>query len=1154
VLSALPPSNCRSWSAIRHVWPLPLCRRVDQVAAVCIACALPVPYKGLTTRSEQRAQQQFPAPGQPVSFKTNVNRAKTKKWVEAKKNAYDGDDWGEYDEYDEYGAEAPPQPISGPRGYGQRFDQQPARSFTEPQRQGAPQPGRRNSFEAGEEQRAFSSSMGPPPQQYQQYAQPAGPAHPAPRQASGAESDISDTPQHRRDFSPNAMPPPLQTRFNAGPGSASGSPNTQYPPRKSSIGQVDSPTAMSPRERAPSNPGKALPFIRPADIYKRHEEERQRERASQESSRPSMDSIMREPADDAAKSLHPLETVAERKSEYIPDVNVQPSLPEVKRMSTFGSDFLPRVSQQETSAPADQGFREAVDSAFTRTDESRSIPPTPVTNDSGVSRSNTDSTSGISPIMSRVPSSALKVRNMAGGDGSTPVIAEEASDTGTPVSRPTTAVPGGAQSIARKPSPGHSRNVSGSSAPRSGLATPTPGESPARSPAFAPQEHVPEPEIARLSSPDAMEGGLDGPSPTYATREADLVSAARMSPPGTAAPELRAAQNESQTAFLESHSAQSSIDDALPRSRSESPSKGRVQELAGRFGDVSSSRRGSTQSNTSRNSVQSWERSRDNSRPSSPTKADSPTKEIFGARPTADREASFRPKLPGQWESYATTAATPYDQGRELGNDHADAAKDSSSPLGDIDLTPTTAKHPVLSADPSEPASDPLSALKAAGAAMGEAVMATVGRRPSRGEDDKRNFPHGDVLPRPLQLAREPSAVSTIPPTPPAKDTPESEFPPPPPLKEKRLMQQSPSSSEQNLERPPMVPQMSTDASADDQESDRLRKEIVASLSPLRLSIAANEPAQHSLQPGQPSENRASSVFPSEYDSYWADGDRTSSRPSQDIGRDIQHADPDKKETPAVPQPLADVLKPAILTRFSWEGSQTPSGQTQDTSAPLVPDVVREEERLPAPAVEQAGQESRDFSSDAFPNPYFGPAHTAANSQVPTSNVDIQTRAPTPPPELAKPVTSPTQTEDNQVEPAPVSGLHVVNSALHPEAVDLPPRLSREVSPVSQPARSSEEHPSAAQEKSMLGADRERSMPDHPSESGSAPPAYQEAPVTSPVTDKPLGSKDIATIKSPSERIANYNGTRDYWVRNHPCAELSAWIEKLLTIMFLGTR
>lgn len=39
----------------------------------------------------------------PTSFNTNVNRAKTKKWVEAKSYSYDGDDWGDVDDYDEYG-------------------------------------------------------------------------------------------------------------------------------------------------------------------------------------------------------------------------------------------------------------------------------------------------------------------------------------------------------------------------------------------------------------------------------------------------------------------------------------------------------------------------------------------------------------------------------------------------------------------------------------------------------------------------------------------------------------------------------------------------------------------------------------------------------------------------------------------------------------------------------------------------------------------------------------------------------------------------------------------------------------------------------------------------------------------------------------------
>ncbi|KAK1140476.1 hypothetical protein N8T08_010320 [Aspergillus melleus] len=46
----------------------------------------------------------------PLSFKTNVNRSKTKRWVEAKKYSYDGNDWGddEYGEYDDDDYEEPP--------------------------------------------------------------------------------------------------------------------------------------------------------------------------------------------------------------------------------------------------------------------------------------------------------------------------------------------------------------------------------------------------------------------------------------------------------------------------------------------------------------------------------------------------------------------------------------------------------------------------------------------------------------------------------------------------------------------------------------------------------------------------------------------------------------------------------------------------------------------------------------------------------------------------------------------------------------------------------------------------------------------------------------------------------------------------------------
>ena len=50
--------------------------------------------------------------GTPISFKPNVNRAKTKRWVEARSYSYDGNDWGDDDD-DEYDEEPPP-PVPQP--------------------------------------------------------------------------------------------------------------------------------------------------------------------------------------------------------------------------------------------------------------------------------------------------------------------------------------------------------------------------------------------------------------------------------------------------------------------------------------------------------------------------------------------------------------------------------------------------------------------------------------------------------------------------------------------------------------------------------------------------------------------------------------------------------------------------------------------------------------------------------------------------------------------------------------------------------------------------------------------------------------------------------------------------------------------------------
>lgn len=134
----------------------------------------------------------------------------------------------------------------------------------------------------------------------------------------------------------NARGVPIQPDYgrNASPLSAG------RPPRKSSLSQSSIPDASSyqshSRERSqepkikpwpgpgvPASPGssvpqtaKALPFVRPADIYKRLEEERTKERQSTESVRPSMDSIMRD-REMSPTAAQPSSTISQLQDQYI---------------------------------------------------------------------------------------------------------------------------------------------------------------------------------------------------------------------------------------------------------------------------------------------------------------------------------------------------------------------------------------------------------------------------------------------------------------------------------------------------------------------------------------------------------------------------------------------------------------------------------------------------------------------------------------------------------------------------------------------------------------------------------------------------------------------------------------------------------------------
>jgi hypothetical protein len=246
------------------------------------------------------------------------------------------------------------------------------------------------------------------------------------------------------------------------------SPLAMRPAASSSIGGADAST------------NKPLPFIRPADIYKRMQEEKEKEKEtwSQESTKPSVDSAdvehptVRSALDTEHKqSLESKQSATSTSPQDVPGV----PLPEVKRVAGVDDNFS-GISNSDNSgelnAPNEAdtqqhslhhnpslGFVSAVNQAF-------DAPSTPSSTVGSVVRSGSESTSVISPILGARGLEAEK----------TPTITEE---------------PGESSDGRRTPTfrPGHRRDLS----------TPTPDNSPARRPVVSENQAVP-PESGEMSS------------------------------------------------------------------------------------------------------------------------------------------------------------------------------------------------------------------------------------------------------------------------------------------------------------------------------------------------------------------------------------------------------------------------------------------------------------------------------------------------------------------------------------------------------------------------------------------------------------------------------------------------------------------------------
>ncbi|KAL2020490.1 hypothetical protein VTK56DRAFT_8375 [Thermocarpiscus australiensis] len=219
-------------------------------------------------------------------YKINVNRQKTKKWANFKPQNYDGDDWGADDDE----AEDEPQPPPQPRPMGPRHPLAPAptaRLFQPPgtpplhtlaQRSPAAAAARSAPTEAPVPSLGDSGSGQKEPEQT------VSPRSNIRESAVTASSVYSDTPGYAgpvlspdsRQNSPapqSAGPLPSQSRS---------SPRPDQTAKPWIQGRPMSP----PRAGSPPALNKPLPIIRPADVYRRMEGEKEKARGLTEFSAP----------------------------------------------------------------------------------------------------------------------------------------------------------------------------------------------------------------------------------------------------------------------------------------------------------------------------------------------------------------------------------------------------------------------------------------------------------------------------------------------------------------------------------------------------------------------------------------------------------------------------------------------------------------------------------------------------------------------------------------------------------------------------------------------------------------------------------------------------------------------------------------------------
>lgn len=1317
-------------------------------------------------------------------YAANVNRAKTKKWVEAKSYSYDGDDWGEVDDYDEYGGYNEPEPelVSRPTGLRQRGQsaskmpqeayearqdiyqspvdvrqpyenigrpppqqQHGGRSFTSPHPKQQPMTVRSNSFDRDDDRRAFSAgglqapanqsipidhttrssqsqdkpmyspqhhqplhhTSQPQPRPAQPPSNPSGrlsaevqPRHGEQSQSAGVnhrgiplsnqirQADPSSRAQsmgsnnsvlefhNRRDFSPSAVPNPLQTHGSpSSHGHDSGS-SSRHPPRKSSLGQDNAPADPFPiqqppllaardteaedttaRNRAGSGASKQLLFVRPADIYRRMQEEKEKERHSQDSSRPSIEGLQNRSderpflgkSQDSGSSQRlrsPLDPATERGSEYgvgginpedreafgerrptssktfnfpkqasdrnppNPQGSLGPMLPDVSRVSGFGESFFGSTGQTEDSIQASMlnfgnsigsteapeqtrpptetglqhqpsvGFTSAVHQAFDTAEDQ--VPPTPSsTQGSSIARSASGGTSTVSPIISRGPSTATDNWNsrLPGIDNvSTPMIPERPEgNSSRPLSSESITTPtqiARDSSLSQEPKPQESEKPPPSFIPgyRRDSDPPSPDNSPRRTPALETTRQLRRPQEVELAAATPTEPSYSTDSNSVNSETSSEEEPSKRQPTETDPRRQHIdTYNLPGSQFRDSGRTGSPMSPGFDpmQSRTDSPSSSRVRNLADKFESVS--RPGSEHSTTPRASVLG----------TNALKKDDPA----SSRPLVDHKESFRPHLPGGWESSASiapavaskTTRAPFPQ-QDLQQNNASSESASGPITFKNDLRQGTVP-PIADQQPSsvtqikDASEEAFAAVAAAGSALVGAFGAAVGieqhdpsttttpEAQSTGPSSKRSSQDSGSIAKVIDAMRPEASRSYMPPASDDKASTTSPIALPksdvPPFKEQS---QAPGDfaapSEQGVEsdvpsvdvrrsHPPPLPLLSTDSRPGQYESDRLRKEIVRELTPMSASEPTTaetdnsnyEPAL-STDPSVTRSGHESGFLPKEYESYWNDGS------SEEEGESFQQkpAQADVAVTAQKPEALEAVVVPPLhLSQDRGLGSLAPSAQDDPTQGrpQILPHRFSWEQPLQEIPVAKTPPQKQIIAptSTFLQSAIYPQAHSHQSREQSTETYTSPTvRTASEPPKLSSPVVP-----DKDLPSSVMRDSDTGQDAMTYAKISLPePPGGLEPAPANL-----EEQPDGSPTPDHIGGQSSLGTTgDHithqregynspqidPPLIGPSPPQVVQIPPMPPPTNAQLKFppfREILALKDPNDRIRAYNETRD---------------------------